>query len=335
MADGDKDGGSASKVSDAALDATQGLALPVTPAGASSSPRPPGVSQGFARGDLVAERYKILRMLGEGGMGEVYEAEDLLLRERVALKTVRNDVAALDPKVLERFKREIQLARKVTHPNVCRIFDVGLHRPRDGRNDVAFLTMELLEGETLAARLMRVGRIAHTEAAPLVAQMAAALDAAHQEGIVHRDFKSANVMLVEGPRGTRAVVTDFGLARGRQAATDPTITGDGGVVGSPSYMAPEQVEGKEITPAADIYALGVVMYEMVTGRLPFVGDTPLSTAVKRLREDPETPCAHVTGLDPRWERVILHCLKRERTQRPASAREVSEAVAPTAPRTRP
>ena len=273
----------------AALDATQGLAL--TPAG---GVRAPG-AHGFAKGDLVAERYRIVRLIGEGGMGEVYEAEDLLLRERVALKTVRHEVAS-DEKVIERFKREIQLARKVTHPNVCRIFDVGLHRLPGTRADLAFLTMELLEGETLAARLTRAGRLSPAEAAPLAVQMAAALDAAHSAGIVHRDFKSANVMLVgDGSAsglGLRAVVTDFGLARGKQAATDPNITGDGGVVGSPSYMAPEQVEGKEVTGAADIYALGVVLYEMVTGRLPFVGDTPLSTAVMRLREDPVTPCAH-------------------------------------------
>jgi TolB-like protein/tetratricopeptide (TPR) repeat protein len=314
------------QATDGALEATQGL--PVTPSpGTSPSPTP---GRRFARGELIAERYKVVRQIGEGGMGEVYEAQDLLLRDDVALKIIRHDVAG-DEKVVERFKREIQLARKVTHPNVCRIFDVGLHRVAGTRTDIAFLTMELLVGETLAARLTRAGRFTPAEAAPLVAQMAAALDAAHHAGIVHRDLKSANVMLVDAPDGVRAVVTDFGLARGQHGAADPSITGDGGVVGSPSYMAPEQVEGKDITAAADLYAFGVVLYEMVTGRLPFVGDTPLSTAVKRLREDPVPPCAHVAGLDPRWEAAILHCLRRDPAQRPRSARAVAAALAAPAP----
>src|SRR5688500_1948853 len=243
------------RATDGALDATQGRH--VTPAPGTPIPT---AGRRFGKGELIAERYKVGRLIGEGGMGEVYEAEDLLLRESVALKIVRHDVAG-DEKVVERFKREIQLARKVTHPNVCRIFDVGLHRIAGSRTDIAFLTMELLDGETLAARLARAGRFSPAEALPIVSPLAAAPHAAHQAGIVHRDFKSANVMLVDSPRGVRAVVTDFGLARGKQAATDPTITGDGGIVGSPSYMAPEQVEGKEVTAAADLYAFGVVLYE--------------------------------------------------------------------------
>ncbi len=279
----------------------------------------------FVIGDLVGGRYKIVRHLGAGGMGEVHEAEDLLLREQVALKTVRPDVAS-DERVISRFKREIQLARRVTHPNVCRIFDVGLHR-QPGACDVAFLTMELLEGQTLAQRLARGGRMTPAEAAPLCAQMAAALDAAHDAGVIHRDFKSANVLLTPGERGTtRAVVTDFGLARGVCAPADPSVTGDGGVVGSPSYMAPEQVEGKELTGATDVYALGVVMYEMLTGRLPFVAETPMATAVLRLREDPAPPSAHATDLPPIWDEIVLACLARDPALRPRSARAALEAL---------
>ena len=316
------------KTSAPALDATMPLAERTL--GAGRTPSPPRCAEAsspcFNAAELIGERYRIVRLIGEGGMGEVYEAEDLLLKERVALKTVRQDVAR-DEKVIERFKREIQLARRVTHPNVCRIFDVGLHRPGVGKSELAFLTMELLDGETISQRLERKGRFATDQARSVVAQVTAALDAAHQVGVVHRDFKSSNVMLVENHGRLRAVVTDFGLARGRNAAADPTITGDGGVVGSPSYMAPEQVEGREITAAADIYALGIVMYEMVTGRLPFVGASPLSTAVMRLSEEPVTPCAHVADLDPQWEAGIMACLAREPAARPAHARAVYDLIA--------
>jgi tetratricopeptide (TPR) repeat protein/tRNA A-37 threonylcarbamoyl transferase component Bud32 len=295
---------------------------------ARSAPRGPVESgpRRFAAAELVAERYRIVRLLGEGGMGEVYEADDLLLRERVALKAVHRDAAG-HVKAVERFKREIQLARKVTHANVCRIFDVGLHK-RGSEGEIAFLTMELLGGETLTQRLLGRGRMAPEEALPLVEQMAAALDAAHAEGIVHRDFKPSNVMLVPGRAGgpERAVVTDFGLARGCAADTDASVTGDGGVVGSPSYMAPEQVEGREITGAADIYAFGIVLYEMMTGKLPFVGPTPLATAVMRLREAPPRPTVHVASLDPAWERAILACLARDAAERPTSARAVADLI---------
>jgi Protein kinase domain/Putative zinc-finger len=158
----------------------RGLAVPPIP---SSAPTPPT----FRTGELVAERYRVLRFLAEGGMGEVYEADDLELRSRVALKTVRHKIAA-HPKMLARFKREIYFARKVTHPNVCRIFDMGFHVAGGAR--VAFLTMEFLEGETLADRIER-GRMSSAEATPLALQMIAGLSAAHGEHVVHRDFKSS------------------------------------------------------------------------------------------------------------------------------------------------
>jgi tRNA A-37 threonylcarbamoyl transferase component Bud32/TolB-like protein len=279
-----------------------------------------GGSPTFAPNETVAERYRIVRLLAGGGMGEVYEAEDLLLRERLALKTIRRE-AAHDDRMLERFKREIQLARKVTHPNVCRIFDVGFHK------DTAFLTMELLAGETLDRRLRRTGRMSTAEAEPIVAQLAAGLAAAHRAGVIHRDFKSANVMLVDDTSGTRAVITDFGLARPTTAP--PTdVTGNGGIVGSPSYMAPEQVEGGTVTHAADIYALGVVMYEMVTGRLPFGGDSPLAIAVARLKCEPTPPRQIVPDLDPAWDRVILRCLAVKPGGRWASAFDLVRVLFP-------
>jgi serine/threonine protein kinase/tetratricopeptide (TPR) repeat protein len=273
------------------------------------------------------------RFIARGGMGEVYEVEDLELKERVALKTVRWDVAR-DALTVERFKREIQLARKVTHPNVCRIFDVSHHRDEGAPEATIFLTMELLPGETLSQRLRRAGPMQTGEVLPIASQIAEALQAAHQVGVVHRDLKPGNVVLVEGrggARGVRAVVTDFGLARletGAEAAANQalTLTGAAGVVGTPAYLAPEQVEGGEITAAADVFAFGIVLYEMLTGTVPFLGDNALSTAVKRLREAPVPPRVHVPGLDPRWEATILRCLERDPLARFASAPEVIRAL---------
>ncbi|HYU34019.1 MAG TPA: tetratricopeptide repeat-containing serine/threonine-protein kinase [Thermoanaerobaculia bacterium] len=281
----------------------------------------------FAPGTLVAERYRIVRFIARGGMGEVYEVEDLELRERVALKTVRPEVAH-DEMAIERFKREIQLARRVTHPNVCRIFDVSHHRPDGNAAGVIFLTMELLQGETLAERLRRTGPLPPHAALPIVRQVSDALNAAHQVGVVHRDLKPGNVILAEGRGGVRAVVTDFGLAR-REKGEDAqglTLTGAAGVVGTPAYLAPEQVEGKPATPAVDIYALGIVLYEMLTGTVPFLGDSALSTAVKRLQEAPPSPRVHVPGLAANWEAAILRCLAREPAARFATAPELVEAL---------
>lgn len=287
----------------------------------------------LAPGDLVAQRYRIVRFLAQGGMGEVYEAEDVELRQEVALKTVSAHIGG-DPAAIDRFKREIALARRVTHPNVCRIFDLGQHLLPplpDGSElpPLTFLTMELLRGETLSQLLRRRGRLSTEEALPLVEQMASALDAAHRAQIVHRDFKSENVFLVGDPaRGERrAVVTDFGVARGagqsdRFAAQ---VTGMG-IVGTPAYMAPEQVENKEVTAAADLYALGIVIYEMVTGRLPFESPNPLTTAVKRLKEAPPPPHVLVPDLPAWWEKAILRCLEREPGDRFADALEVAAAL---------
>jgi tetratricopeptide (TPR) repeat protein/tRNA A-37 threonylcarbamoyl transferase component Bud32 len=275
-------------------------------------------------GEVLTGRFEIVRFISAGGMGEVYEAQDLELRERVALKTIRPDVAANDGAV-ERFKNEIYLARKVTHTNVCRIFDLALDRNRT-RGEILFLTMELLPGETLAQRIGAAVRLKTDEALPLVLQITAALSTAHEAGIVHRDLKSANVILVPASGNMpRAVVTDFGLARGREAESGlrPSLTHVGGVVGTPAYMAPEQVEGGKITPATDIYALGVVMYEMVTGTFPFLGDNPWEVANRRLKEKAPSPRLHLATLDPRWEKAILRCLERRPEDRFQSAADVA------------
>jgi len=310
---------------------------PTTPIARSSLPSTP--QQGpvrreslpsFAPETLVAQRYRVVRFIARGGMGEVYEVEDLVLHDRVALKTVRPEVSH-DETTIERFKREIQLARRVTHPNVCRIFDVSHHQPEGNAAGVIFLTMELLQGETLAERLRRLGPLSPQAALPIVRQISDALHAAHQVGVVHRDLKPGNVVLAEGRGGVRAVVTDFGLAR-REKGEDPrgiTLTGAAGVVGTPAYLAPEQVEGKESTPAVDIYALGIVLYEMLTGTVPFLGDNALSTAVKRLQEAPLSPRVHVPGLAANWEAAILRCLARDPAARFATAPDLVEALTRT------
>ncbi len=285
----------------------------------------------FRTGDVVAFRFRIVRYLAKGGMGELYEAEDLELRERVALKTILPTIADSE-RSIALFKREVHLARQVTHPNVCRIYDVFRHRPlgADGSvREVVFLAMELLRGETLADRLLREGRFQTTDILPIVRQMAEGLAAAHRVGVVHRDFKSPNVMLVEPnapDQEMRVVVTDFGLARrsaqGEATAFTLSFADAGEISGTPAYMAPEQVEGGDVTPATDVYALGVVLYELVTGVQPFVADSAIRTAIKRLQEPPPPPTVHVPDLDPRWEAAILRCLARQPGDRFSSVLDV-------------
>lgn len=254
----------------------------------------------FQVAEIVAGRFRIVRFIGQGGMGEVYEVEDLDLREPIALKTLRPHIAAGE-RYFEALRREVHHARRVTHPNVNRIFDLQRHRNPQG-DDVSFLTMELLKGETLAERLRRVGPMTAAQALPLIEQMAAGLDAAHGAGIVHRDFKPGNVMLVPSGRidgAARAVITDFGLARGVDTpATGELSAGSAtGAFGTPPYAAPEQFEAGPITPAADIYAFGAVLREMV-----------------------------LQDVDPKWQRAIGRCLERDPADRFASASEVLRAL---------
>jgi tetratricopeptide (TPR) repeat protein/TolB-like protein len=288
--------------------------------------RPPSL----APGQVLADRYRIVAFLGRGAVGEVYEAQDLELDEPLAVKILRPQIAG-DEQVLRRFKREVQLARRVTHPNVCRVFDLVYHSGEPPQDSRVFLTMELLRGETLADRLERAGPLAPAEALPIVAQITQALEAAHANGVIHRDLKSANVILVGPPERQRAVVTDFGLA----GSTTPMgslgagLTATGELVGSPAYMAPEQVRGEESTPATDLYALGIVLYEMVTGELPFVGKSAFYTALKRLQEPPPSPRRQAPDLDPVWDEVILRCLERNPADRFRHARHVSRALGAT------
>jgi len=258
----------------------------------------------LAIGALVAGRYRVMRRVGEGGMGEVYAVDDLILGATVALKTLRPELEGSTTALL-RFRREMVFARKVTNEHVCRLHDVGEH---DGR---VFLTMELLEGRTLAARLADGGVLALDEIERLAAQLVEGLGALHAAGIVHRDFKPSNVIMV----GERAVITDFGLARSMNDR-DVALTAETAMLGTPAYMAPEQVEGRAVTPATDVYALGVVLFELVTGMLPFREDTVLATATARLHGDPPRPSSVRAGVAARWDAILARCMARDPAQRP-------------------
>jgi len=287
-------------------------------------------------GELLAGRFTVLRFIARGGMGAVYEASDAMLRSRVALKVIRGRIA-MDDEGMERFRREVLLARRVGHPNVCHVYELFDASTAAGV-PIHFLTMELLEGETLSQRIARQGRLTTAEALPLVRQLCEGLAAAHAEGVVHRDFKSSNVMLVPRGDGTdsiRAAITDFGIARAARLSKGETrgsLTGGGAILGTPEYMAPEQVAGGAVTQASDIYALGVVLFEMVTGKLPFSGDTPLVAAAKRLNEAPPRPEAAAPDLDPRWGAPILRCLAREPERRFKSALDILPALERPRPR---
>lgn len=270
--------------------------------------------------EVIAGRFRIIRYIAAGGMGTVYEAKDLTLNDRLALKTILPEIVS-NPKAVERFKREILVGKKITHPNVCRIYDLGVDHTHTGQ-EFLFLTMQYLDGETLASRIKR-GPLPESEALPLIEDMADALVAAHEADVIHRDFKSGNVMLVPGPTRTRAVVTDFGLARGMHDNDAHTHTGMAGTV---EYMAPEQIRGEELSPAADIYALGVVMYEMVTGRRPFVAQSKVTIVMQQLHDQPQPPRALVPHLDRNLNDLILCCLRKHPADRFQSANQMKAAL---------
>jgi serine/threonine protein kinase/tetratricopeptide (TPR) repeat protein len=289
-----------------------------------------GVRQALSPGEFLCDRYRVLELLGSGGMGEVYRVHDSLLNESAALKTLQPELAN-DEGFLRRFQKEIQLARKVTHTNVCRLYEVGVHE-FPTRPPVHFFTMELLEGETLEARIRREGRLSFAEALPWIRQMAAALEAAHQAGIIHGDFKAANVIITD----ERAVITDFGLARRAFTSLSPnttsTIAAQSALAGTFAYMSPEQLSGGAITTASDIYSFGIVLYEMATGQLPFDGNHLIQSAVQRATGEVTQVRLLVPDIDPRWEKAIERCLKHNPGERWGSMAEIIEIFRTESPR---
>ncbi len=287
----------------------------------------PAQDETLRPGTVLESRFRIIRMLGRGGMGEVYEAVDLALGTRVALKTVRLGQSSTEGR-MQRFRREILLARRIAHPNVCRVFELHVGGPGE---PPLFLSMDLLEGETLADRLRREGPLAEHAATELVSQIASGLGAAHKEGVLHRDLKPSNVMLVPvHGGGQRAVVTDFGIAQ-TMDGTQATTTWDG-PAGTPAYMAPEQLTGWELTPASDLYSLGVLMIETTTGTLP-AGPH----ASDRGERSPSAPRAYDrrnVRLSRRWRQLCDQCLAIDPACRPQSAEAFLRALGREARRLR-
>ncbi len=284
----------------------------------------------FRDGEIIAGRFRILGFLGAGGMGEVYEALDEDMGGRVALKTIRRE-AALHRDVLDRLKSEIQLARQITSPHVCRLHEFFRIPASNGRPELGCFNMELLEGRSLAAHVFEHGGLSWSDALPLLLDICEGLKAIHQAGFVHRDLKTGNVMLIERAGRTQAVVMDLGLAQKcvavSAAAAGGVVSFAGGVVGTPAYMAPEQFQDGSISEATDIYALGVVLYELLSGSPPFQATNPLAAAVERARR-----LAPLKGnradAPPYIDLVIARCLEFDPAQRYQSVDEIIAALNP-------
>jgi hypothetical protein len=279
-----------------------------------------GYEADYVPGTTIAGRYRIVSPLGKGGMGEVYRAEDLKLGQTVALKFLPRSLAQSE-NALERFTREVRLARQVSHPNVCRVFDIGEITDSENvgeRTVHTFLTMEFVDGEDLASLMRRIGRLPPDKAVEIGRQLCAGLAAAHEHSIIHRDLKPANIML-DGRGHVR--ITDFGLA-----GLAAEIKGDAARAGTPAYMSPEQFGGGELSAKSDLYSLGLVLYEIFTGKRPFDAPTMEEMARLRDRSAPTAPSQFVKELDPLIERVILRCLEKDPAKRPASALQVAAAL---------
>jgi hypothetical protein len=265
----------------------------------------------FTPGAIIAERYRIVGLLGRGGMGEVYRAEDLTLAQVVAIKFLP-EALSKNVSALARFHSEVRVARQVSHPNVCRVFDIG------DAQGIPFLTMEYVDGEDISSLLRRIGRLPQDKATEISRQICAGLAAAHERGVVHRDLKPANVML-DGAGKVR--LTDFGLA-----GIAATIEGNEIRAGTPAYMAPEQLAGREVTAKSDIYSLGLVMYEILTGKRAYEAVTLPELMKAREEGSLANPSTLVRDLDPLVERVVLRCLEKDPGKRPNSALQVAAAL---------
>ncbi len=260
-------------------------------------------------GSTFADRYQVIEELGLGGMGRVYKVLDKTVDEKVALKLLNPDIAAQE-QTIERFRNELKLARKISHRHVCRMYDLS------EAEGMPFITMEYISGEDLKSLIKRAGQISVGKAINLTEQICEGLVEAHRLGVVHRDLKPQNIMVdMEG----NAKITDFGIARSTKTKG---LTGTGIIIGTPEYMSPEQVEGKPVDQRSDLYSLGIILYELVTGKLPFEGDTPLSVAIKHKIEEPRAP-QEINALIPKdLNRVILKCMAKDKKERFQNAKEL-------------
>ncbi len=256
----------------------------------------------LATGTTFAGRYQVIEELGRGGMGRVYKVLDTEIKEKIALKLLKPEIG-IDEEMIERFRNELKLARKISQRNVCRMHDLNRE---EGAH---YITMEYVVGEDLKRLIRKVGQISIVKTISIAKQICEGLAEAHSLGIVHRDLKPQNIMVDEGGN---AKIMDFGIAR---SIPGKGITGAGVMIGTPDYMSPEQVEGKDVDQRSDIYSFGVILYEMVTGRVPFEGDTALSVAVKHKVEEPKDPRDFNPQIPESLSRMILKCLEKKTERR--------------------
>ncbi|HET7505327.1 MAG TPA: serine/threonine-protein kinase [Kofleriaceae bacterium] len=269
-------------------------------------------------GQVLAQRYRVQRLLGKGGMGAVYLADDEVLGEPVALKVISSAFCADEAAMITRFRREAAAARKVSSPSVIRIHDLGEARP-----GLVYLSMEYFAGRTLAEVIAQRGVVPLKDVQDILLQIGAGLEAAHQAGVVHRDLKPSNVLV--GERGKIKII-DFGLAT---TAFGDGLTATGAILGTPHYMAPEQVRGKSVDARTDIYALGALAYHLVCGRPPFAGDNPIAIGFAHLSEPVVPPRQLRRDVQPALEAAILAALEKAPEARPASARAFLDQAFPS------
>ncbi len=282
-------------ISEEALDAqTETLSIPIID---------------LATGSVLASRYEIIEELGKGGMGKVYKALDREINEKIAVKIIRPEIAT-HKNIIQRFQNELRMARKITHKNVCRMHDLG----KDG--DTRFITMEYVSGEDLKKSIRRMGPLTVRKAISISKQICHGLSEAHRLGVYHRDLKPHNIMI---DREGNAKIMDFGIALSQKAKG---ITDSNVIIGTPQYLSPEQVEGKEVDQRSDIYSLGVILFEMVTGQVPFDGDTTLSVAVKHKTEIPRDPKEFNAQIPDELSLLILKCMEKDPAKRYQTAEEL-------------
>jgi serine/threonine protein kinase len=265
-------------------------------------------------GSTFAGRYQIIEELGKGGMGRVYKVVDTEINETVALKFLKPEIS-LDKKTIERFRNELKTARKISHKNVCRMYHLGKHE------GTSFITMEYIQGEDLKRLIRKVGQLSAGKAVSVAQQVCEGLEEAHRLGVVHRDLKPSNIMVDEDGN---VRIMDFGIAR---SLSSKGITGAGVMIGTPEYMSPEQVEAKEVDQRSDIYSLGVILYEMVTGKVPFEGDTPFAVGLKHKSEFPQNPKEINTQIPDDLNNMILRCLEKDKEKRYQSSGELRSGLA--------
>jgi serine/threonine protein kinase len=267
----------------------------------------------FSTGSTFASRYQIIEELGRGGMGKVYRVLDRKLNEEVALKLLKADIAT-DAITLERFSNEVKLARKIIHKNVGRIY----HLSDEGGN--YFITMEYVHGQDLRSLIRQAGQLTISKTLSIAAQVCEGLIEAHKLGVVHRDLKPNNIMI---DKEGNARIMDFGIAH---TIKTERITDPGMIIGTPEYMSPEQVEAKELDQRSDIYSFGIILYEMLTGKVPFEGGTPISVAVKHLTTSPQQPIELNRGIPEDINRLIMKCIEKDRTKRFQDSKELLSEI---------